>query len=175
MALDDNGFTYVRSLPGIFKIVMIVSVFLHLFRIEYNVHTYVRTCNTCYISQICSLCAFICSIVLGLSWQIEAMAFFNIMQLIILIYGIAVLVIRLTNMLNVNWWKLDTIMSVMLGCLEFAATTLWATVVPAKIASLTAMVVSIYITHISDISDNHIIFIQLFSSRYLVTSQESCA
>lgn len=38
MALDDNGFKYVISLPGIFKIVMIVSVFLHLFKIEYYLY-----------------------------------------------------------------------------------------------------------------------------------------
>lgn len=94
--------------------------------------------------------------ILGLSWQIEAMAYFNVMQLIILIYGLAVLVIRLANILNVNWWKLDTIMSVMLACLEFAATSIYAYIynslsgvpIPASVLNtdaLVAMVVSIYI------------------------------
>ncbi|GLV41466.1 hypothetical protein CBL_06696 [Carabus blaptoides fortunei] len=110
--MDDGGFTYVRSLAGIFKIVTII----------------------------CSLCAFICGVVLGLPWQLEAVAYFNIMQLIILIYALAVLILRITNMLNINWSKLDCIMSMTLACLEFSATSLWAASVATNIASLTAMV-----------------------------------
>lgn len=68
--------------------------------------------------------------VLGGPWQVNFVLFFNVMQLVIVVYAILVLVFRVTNLLKVDLWKLENITAMVLGSLEFAATTACAVNVP---------------------------------------------
>ncbi|GLV41468.1 hypothetical protein CBL_06698 [Carabus blaptoides fortunei] len=75
---------------------------------------------------ICSLCAFICAMVLAAPWQMTIALFFNIIQLVVLVYATVVLLLRVTNVLKINLWKIENVTSMVLGSLEFAATSVWA-------------------------------------------------
>ncbi|GLV41467.1 hypothetical protein CBL_06697 [Carabus blaptoides fortunei] len=108
---------------------------------------------------ICSLIAFICAMIIGFPWQIGIVAFFNIMQLVILIYAVVAVIMRVALRIQVgNWWKYDCIITIVLACLEFAATTTWAVAAQVNYTSLTAMVAFGYLTGIVCIvSASHLI------------------
>lgn len=86
--------------------------------------------------------------IVGFSWQSKAVAFFNIMQLVIMLYAVVTIILHVTKMLDASWWKIDCIISTVLACIEFAATSIWAQVLAQSVislGSLTAMTVSIII------------------------------
>ncbi|GLV41469.1 hypothetical protein CBL_06699 [Carabus blaptoides fortunei] len=113
--MDPVGFNFVKSIPGLFKILEIIF----------------------------SLLAFICAMIFNTSWSWSLLAFFNTMALMCLCYAAIMILFHVihctTGFSSVPWHKLDCVLCILLAVLVFISSSLF--IYYSKPVSLEAAVV----------------------------------